>query len=90
MTETRDEKWQQENLKRLEAKFVRPKRKKINAIQRKQLKAAAVQLFVKQYARKAQKRTEPNDRKYSRDLEKALKAMNPLELSALIADEGEE
>jgi hypothetical protein len=90
MPGTRDEKWQQENLKRLEAKFVRPKRKKINAIQRKQLKAAAVQLFVKQYGRKAQKNTEPNDRNYSRDLEKTLKAMDPQELSDLIADDTEE
>jgi len=44
---------------------------------------------VRQYARKAQKRQEPNDRDYDRKLEERVKRMAPEELDALLRD-GEE
>jgi len=51
--------------------------------------AAELGLFVRQYARKAQKRQEPNDRDYDRKLEERVKRMAPEELDALLRD-GEE
>jgi hypothetical protein len=53
----------------------RPKRK--NATDKRTAKAAAVQLFAKQYGRKAQKGVEPNDRRFDVKVEKSVKRMNP-------------
>ena len=64
-----------------------PKKKRLNTEQRRALKAASVQIFIKQYGRKAQKDTEPNDRSYDRDLERAVKQMRPEELDALLRDQ---
>lgn len=67
-----------------------PKRKRLNAAQKRALKAASVQLFAKQYARKAQKNVEPNDRRYEREVEQAVKRMKPDELDRLLREDGEE
>jgi len=44
---------------------------------------------MKQYARKAQKGQEPNDRDYDRKVEQYLKQLSPYELSALMNKEDE-
>ncbi len=58
---------------------------------RKQKMAAQVGEFMRQYQRKAQGgMTEPNDRQYSRKLERKLKRMKPEELDELLhGDEAE-
>ncbi len=43
--------------------------------------------FMKQYARKAQKGIEPNDRSYDRKIEKYLKQLSPEALSDLMNKE---
>ncbi len=43
--------------------------------------------FIKKYSRKAQRRTEPNDRRYDRKIEKWLKTAKPDELSKLLNQE---
>jgi hypothetical protein len=70
--------------KALDALLAPPKRKKLNATQRRDLKAAAVQLFAKEYARKAQRGFDPNDRKYDRKVEQEVKHMKPEELYQLL------
>jgi hypothetical protein len=67
----------------------RPRRRHLNAERKRALKAAAVSVFVRQYGRKAQRGVEPNDRRYSRDIEKALKQLRPEELDALMRDDEE-
>ena len=69
---------------------LKPKRKKLNAAQRKELKAAALQLFVKQPARKAQKRTEPNDRKYDDETQKAVGLMDAKQFYDIISGDSED
>ena len=49
-------------------------------------KAAEVQLFTQQYARKAPKHGEPNDRRYDRGTEKRVRQMKPEELDQLLRD----
>lgn len=51
------------------------------------MRAAKVADFAKAYARKAQKRREPNDRRYSWELEQKLKRMRPEELDRLLRDD---
>ncbi len=46
--------------------------------------------FVREYARKAQRGVEPNDRHYDRKIEKFIKQMDPRELSELLHDNEEE
>ena len=43
--------------------------------------------FIKKYSRKSQRRTEPNDRRYDRKIEKWLKTAKPDELSKLLNQE---
>ena len=64
-----------------------PKRRRLNVDQKRALKAAAVSVFVQRYARKAQRGVEPNDRRYSREVEKALKQLKPDELDRLMHDD---
>jgi hypothetical protein len=66
-----------------------PRRRHLNADEKRALKAATVNLFVRQYGRKAQRGMEPNDRRYSRDVERALKQLKPDELDSLIRDDEE-
>jgi hypothetical protein len=44
-------------------------------------------VFAKQYARKAQRGVEPNDRRYDDRLEKLMKKLPPEELSKLLSDD---
>jgi hypothetical protein len=67
----------------------KPMRRHLNADQKRALKAATVNVFVQQYGRKAQRGMEPNDRRYSRDVEKALKQLKPDELDSLMRDDQE-
>ena len=67
----------------------KPKRRRLNAEQKRALKVATVRVFVQQYARKAQHGMEPNDRRYSRDVEKALRQLKPERLDALMRDDEE-
>ncbi len=63
-----------------------PKRR-LNADQKRALKAARLAKFVQQYARKAQKSGEPNDRSYSREVEQAAKRMKPESLDLLLRND---
>jgi hypothetical protein len=65
-------------------------RRRLNADEKRALKAETVRRFVTQYARKAQKGVEPNDRRYARDVEKGVKRMNPEALDSLLRDGEEE
>ncbi|EMD9440018.1 hypothetical protein VXE32_004045 [Burkholderia cepacia] len=47
--------------------------------------AGALGVFVKRYGRKAQKHFDPNDRRYDRDVERAMRRMSPADLSDLLA-----
>lgn len=64
-----------------------PTRRHLNAEQKRARKTADLQLFVQQYGRKAQKATEPNDRRYDRRLEKAVKTMPPTDLDRIIRED---
>lgn len=70
-------------------KSEQPERPRLNADRKRALKVAALQLFIQQYGRKAQKGVEPNDRHYERETEKAVKRMKPGELDRLLRDEEE-
>ena len=54
---------------------------------RQQKLAGELGNFVQEYARKAHKGMDPNDRSYDRKLEDKMKRMNPEELSFLLSDE---
>ena len=56
-------------------------------VPRKDREAATLGRFVQQYERKAQKGVEPNDRRYDRKVEKAVKRMKPEKLDALLRDD---
>jgi hypothetical protein len=51
---------------------------------RKEILNAEIGTFLKQYARKAHAGHEPNDRSYSRKIERVVKRMRPEDLDALI------
>ena len=67
-----------------------PKRKRLNADQKRALKSAKLQLFVQSYGRKAQNGVEPNDRFYEREVQKAVKRMRPDELDRLLREDEDE
>jgi hypothetical protein len=54
---------------------------------RREVNLANVAIFLRQYARKALRGGEPNDRGYSRQIEKKVKRMKPEELDRLLRDE---
>jgi hypothetical protein len=62
-----------------------PPRRRPNADEKRAIKAASIAVFVRKYQRKAQRGVEPNDR----DIEKAVKRMNPMELDRLMRDDEE-
>jgi hypothetical protein len=64
-----------------------PKRRHINADQKRALKSATLQTFVQQYARKAHKGFDPNDRRYDREVERAIKHLTPETLDSLLRDD---
>lgn len=59
-------------------------------IKRKDKLQGDVGAFLKQYQRKAYPTHDPNDRHYSRDVERKVKSMNPRELCELMSGEGED
>jgi hypothetical protein len=64
-----------------------PKRKHLNADQRRALKTAGVRRFIQQYGRKAQKGVEPNDRKYQHETQGAVRRMKPAELDEILRED---
>jgi len=67
----------------------KPQRKRQNADDKRRRVAADVQLFARQYGRKAQKGVEPNDRRFSKRVNARIKQMRPEELDALLRYEDE-
>jgi hypothetical protein len=68
----------------IDKKLATPDRKKLNAAQRHDLKAASVQLFAKEYARRAQRGCEPNDRQFDKKVIEQVKHMKPEDLYRLL------
>lgn len=66
----------------------KPPKRRLDADARRALAAETVRRFAEQYARKAQKGVEPNDRTYARDVERRVKRMAPAMLDALLNDDG--
>jgi transposase len=64
----------------------KPQRKRLNAAERRARKAAAMRFFAKQYGRRAHAGFDPNDRKYDREIEKAVRRMKPEELDKLLRE----
>jgi hypothetical protein len=62
------------------------KRRHPNALQQRRLKAADLQLFLKQYAR-PKMAAKANDRRYSRDVERRMRRLRPEDLDGLLRDE---
>ncbi len=63
--------------------------KGLNADEKRRLTEADLQLFAKQYARKAQKGVEANDRRYPREIERKAKRIPPELLDELLRGEDE-
>ena len=64
----------------LEAWNIKPGRRKLNAAEREALRAAELQLFLKQCGRRAHAGHDPNDRSYSRTTVDAVRHMKPEDL----------
>jgi hypothetical protein len=64
--------------------WAKPKRKRLNASERRDLKAAAAQIFVQQCGRKAHAGHNSNDRSYSRTTVDAVRHMKPEKLDQLL------
>ncbi len=64
-------------------------KRKLNADQKRALRAAKVNRFMQDYGRQSQKRVEPNDRKYDRDIESEGKRLKPEDLDSLMRDDEE-
>ena len=63
-------------------------KKKLNADEKRERQAGDLSLFIQKYGRKAQKGWEPNDRNYSRKVEKKIKKhLKPTKLDALLRDD---
>lgn len=65
----------------------KPTRRHLNADQKRALRAAIISVFARQYGRKAQRGVEPNDRRYSREMERKLKQLKPERLDLLLRDD---
>ena len=63
-----------------------PPKKRLTAPQKRARRAAEVARFVRQYARKAQRGQEPNDRDYDHKMEHRLKRLKPEVLDELLRD----
>lgn len=61
-----------------------PKRKRLNADQKRERRAAGWQLLIKQIGRRAQRGVEPNDRKHSKKVDVRLRRMRPEDFDRLI------
>ena len=65
-----------------------PKKKpRRNLDVRRAQRTAEIATFVQQYARRAQKGWDPNDRHYDRDVERRVSRMDPLELDRLMRED---
>jgi hypothetical protein len=62
----------------------RPQRKRLTVSEKRERTAAEWARFIKQAGRKAQRHTEPNDRKYSKKAQSALRRMPPEDFDRLI------
>jgi hypothetical protein len=62
-------------------------RKKFNREQKRARKTARLATFVQQYARKAQRGVEPNDRRYDEDVERNIRQMSVLEFDRLLRED---
>lgn len=67
--------------------FTHHRRRKLNRDQKQAKKVAQVATFAQQYARKAQRGVEPNDRRYDRDVETAVKRMPAEDLDRLLCED---
>ncbi|MBL8578827.1 MAG: hypothetical protein JNK47_16515 [Mesorhizobium sp.] len=65
------------------------KRKTPNRSEKRSLRAAEIVTFLSQYGRKAQKYTEPNDRRYSSEVEREVKRLPPQALDDLMREDEE-
>lgn len=65
-------------------------KRKLSSAEKRARKAAALQLFVKQYARKSMPGFDPNDRSYNREVEQMARRMPPNELDRLLRDGDDE
>lgn len=63
-----------------------PKQRHPNADERRRMRVADFQLFIKQYGR-PKASFDPNDRRYRRDIERQAKRMRPDELDELLRGE---
>ena len=64
------------------------KRKRLNADQKRAVKAASLHSFVEEYGRKKRKGwLDPNDRRYDRGIQKAVRRMKRDELDRLLRDD---
>lgn len=62
----------------------RPQRKRLTVSEKRERTAAEWARFVKRAGRKAQRHREPNDRKYSKEAQSALRRMGPEDFDRLI------
>lgn len=62
-------------------------KKKLNRDQQRARKAGELAVFMRQYARKAQRGVEPNDRQFDRGIESAVKRMPADELDRLLRED---
>lgn len=62
-------------------------KKKLNRDQQRARKAGEFAVFMRQYARKAQRGVEPNDRQFDRGIESAVKRMPADELDRLLRED---
>jgi hypothetical protein len=60
-----------------------------NVSKRSQRLRGELGAFVQQYARKKNPRNDPNDRRYSREVERQVKQMDPQELDELLHGDGD-
>lgn len=67
----------------------KPARKHLNVAQKRALKAASMALFSQRYGRKAQKGTEPNDRKTGKGAAHRMRRVSPETMDRLMRDDEE-
>jgi hypothetical protein len=72
--------------KTADASSAKIKRKRLNAKEKRERKAAGWQLFVKHVGRKAQRGCEPNDRKHSKEADIALRRIRAEDFDRLVRD----
>jgi hypothetical protein len=64
-------------------------RRRLNADQRKALKAARLAIYLREVGRKAQRRMEPNDRRDTYGLGEKIRSISPEEMDRLLRDDEE-